>query len=121
MTDIDRDQEEFEPGVVDENQHGWAPDAPGAGEAKDRAIQANQRAFEARDTQDASRGDGDQDPDFPPEGVGESTTRRGEDVSAAEGGEPGAEHAGTKGTSQRPYGTSGAPPSTSNDPNEDSE
>jgi hypothetical protein len=34
---------------VDENTHGWA-DAPGTGEAKERVIEANKKAWEASDT-----------------------------------------------------------------------
>jgi len=48
-------------------------------------------------------------------GVGVSTTRRGEDVGKQED-EPGREDAGTKGASDRPYGTSDARDSTSVDP-----
>ena len=40
-----------------------------------------------------------------PHGVGESTTRRGEDVIKQEGSEPGRNpNQGTKGESNRPYG-----------------
>jgi hypothetical protein len=80
MADAASTQGTFEPGTVDENQHGWAPDTAGAGEAKERAVEGHQKAFEGRDTQEASRGDAGQDPDFPPEGVGESVGRSGEDV-----------------------------------------
>jgi hypothetical protein len=116
MTNIDNDHDEFEPGVVDEGQHGWAPDAPGTGEAKESAMEANRKAFEGHDTQEASRGDGGEDPDFPPEGVGESSGRRGEDIAERSGSEPGERDLGTKGASERPYGTTGAPDSSSVDP-----
>ncbi|HEY4726960.1 MAG TPA: hypothetical protein VIJ32_01975, partial [Actinomycetes bacterium] len=41
-----------------------------------------------------------------PLGVGESINRRGEDVIKQEGHEEGREHAGTKGPTDRPHGTS---------------
>lgn len=41
-----------------------------------------------------------------PLGVGESTTRRGEDVIKEEGKEPGRSDTGAKGKAQRPTGTS---------------
>jgi hypothetical protein len=113
--DTDRDAQ-FQPGTADENQHGWAPDAPGEGEAKARTVEANQKAFEGNDTQDASRGDA-QLPDYP-DGVGESTTRRGEDVAAQEGQEPGRYDSGTQGQSERPYGGSTARDSSGVDPQE---
>jgi hypothetical protein len=52
-----------------------------------------------------------------PLGVGESINRRGEDVIKQEG-EEGREHAGTKGSTDRPHGTSDERDSTSVDPNE---
>jgi hypothetical protein len=106
----------FEPGTVDESQHGWAPDAPGTGEAKQRTVEANRKAFEARDTQEAARGRGGHDPDFPPKGVGESIGRRGEDTVRRDGKEPGRYDTGTQGASQRPTGTSTGRDSTSVDP-----
>ena len=51
-----------------------------------------------------------------PYGVGESTTRRGEDVKKEEGTEPGRTDLGTKGQSQRPFGTSDQRDSTAVDP-----
>jgi hypothetical protein len=113
--DTDRDAQ-FEPGTTDESQHGWAPDAPGDGEAKARAAEADRKAFEGNDTQDASRGDA-QLPDYP-DGVGESTTRRAEDVTAEEGKEPGRYDSGTQGQSERPYGGSTARDATGVDPQE---
>ena len=106
----------FEPGTVDESQHGWAPDAPGTGEAKQRTVEANRKAFEARDTQEAARGRGGHDPDFPPKGVGESIGRRGEDAVRRDGKEPGRYDTGTRGASQRPTGRSTGRDSTSVDP-----
>ena len=50
-------------------------------------------------------------------GVGESMTRRGEDVHKQED-EPGRDDTGTKGPSDRPHGTSDERASTSVDPNE---
>jgi len=44
----------------------------------------------------------------PAKGVGESQTRRGEDVEGDEGKEPGRHDAGTTGHVQRPAGTSTA-------------
>ena len=51
-----------------------------------------------------------------PYGVGESQTRRGEDVKKEEGTEPGRQDLGTKGQSDRPYGTSTQRDSTGVDP-----
>jgi hypothetical protein len=116
MADETERDSTYEPGTTSESQHGWAPDAPGDGEAKDRAVEANQKAFEGNDTQAASRGDA-QLPDYP-EDVGESTTRRGEDVAAEEGKEPGRYDSGTQGESERPYGGSTARASTGVDPQE---
>jgi hypothetical protein len=50
-----------------------------------------------------------------PLGVGESTTRRGEDIAERED-EVGREHAGTKGESDRPYGKSAPEHSTGVNP-----
>ena len=54
-----------------------------------------------------------------PLGVGVSMTRRGEDVHKQED-EPGREDTGTKGSSDRPTGTSDERASTSVDPNDES-
>jgi hypothetical protein len=102
--------------VVDEHQHGWAPDAPGTGEAKQRVVEGNKKAFEANDTQESSRGEAIQGPDLTPAGVGESSTRRGEDVAEEEGSEPGRYDSGPQGQSQRPSGGSTARDQTSVDP-----
>jgi hypothetical protein len=116
MADETERDSAYEPGTVNENQHGWAPDAPGDGEAADRAAEADHKAFQGNDTQAASRGDA-QLPDSP-EGVGESTTRRGEDVTAEEGQEAGRYDSGTQGESDRPYGGSTSRATTGVDPQE---
>ncbi len=51
-----------------------------------------------------------------PKGVGESTTRRGEDVSDDESKEAGRKDTGKEGEAQRPTGESSARDSTSIDP-----
>jgi hypothetical protein len=65
MTDTQQPEtdasDSYEPGTVDENTHGWAPDAPGTGEAKERVIEANKKAWEASDTQEAATGAARQD------------------------------------------------------------
>lgn len=101
-------------GQVDEKSHGWAPDVPGTGEAKERVIEANKKAFEVHDV--PPRPDATEDPNAPPEGVGESMGRRGEDVLKEEGKAPGEIDLGTKGKTERPYGTSTARASTGIDP-----
>jgi hypothetical protein len=105
-------------GTVDESHHGWAPDAPGEGAAKDSAIAGHKKAFEGNETQAESRGGGGQGPDLVPEGTGQSSTRRGEDVAREEGTDAGRYDTGTKGESQRPTGGTTARASTSIDPQE---
>lgn len=105
-------------GTVDEEHHGWAPDAPGTGEAADAAVQGHKKAFEANDTQDEATGAARQGADLTPEGAGQSSTRRGEEVSGQEGKEAGRHDTGTQGESQRPTGTSTARDSTGVDPQE---
>lgn len=56
------------------------------------------------------------DADRPPADTGESSTKRGEDVSDDDGKEAGREGAGTQGASERPVGTSDARDSTGIDP-----
>ncbi len=51
-----------------------------------------------------------------PHGAGTSMNRRGEDVKKQEGTEPGRTDLGTKGPTERPYGTRDARDSTSIDP-----
>lgn len=116
MAETENQDSGFEPGTVDESHHGWAPDAPGTGEAKQRVVEGNKKAFEGNDTQEASRGDGGQGPDLTPEGVGQSTTRRGEDMVSSEGKEPGRYDTGAQGESQRPTGQSTARDQTGVDP-----
>jgi hypothetical protein len=103
-------------GAVDEEHHGWAPDAAGTGPAKDRAVEGHKKAFEANPTQDEAAGAARQGPDLTPEGTGESTTRRGEDVAGEEGKERGRQDTGTQGQSDRPVGQSDARDSTGVDP-----
>jgi hypothetical protein len=112
--------DEYVPGTVDESGHGWAPDAPGSGPASERAVEANRKAFEGRDTQDASRGS-QPNPALDAEGVGESTSRRGEDIANSSGTDEGREDLGTQGASDRPVGTSTAAASTGVDPQESAE
>jgi hypothetical protein len=110
--------ESYEPGTVDENTHGWAPDAPGTGEAKERVIEANQKAWEANDTQEAATGAARQGPDMTGGHVGESITQRGEDVVKEEGKEPGRYDLPPQGQSQRPAGGSTSRSFTGVDPQE---
>ncbi len=118
MADTQDQGANVEPGVVDEEHHGWAPDAPGTGEAKDRAVEGHKKAFEGRDTQDEATGAAVQGPDLTGGHVGESTTRRGEDVADEEGKEPGRYDGAPQGESQRPTGSSTARDSTGVDPQE---
>lgn len=106
----------FEPGIVDENQHGWAEDAPGTGEAKERTVAGHKKAFEANDTQDESTGAAVQGPDLTGGNVGESNTTRGEDIQERDGTEAGRESGPPQGESQRPTGSSTARDSTGVDP-----
>ncbi len=114
----DTEKTEFKPGVVDENQHGWAQDAPGTGEAKERVIEGHKKAFEGNDTQDEATGAARQGPDLTGGNVGQSTTRRGEDIAEQEGKEPGRSDGTAQGESQRPTGSSTARDSTGVDPQE---
>ena len=105
---------------VDEDNHGWAPDSGGSSEP---VTEANRKAWEANDTQGASRGDGDPTPDpddprLPSEQAGQSTSRRGETMTETEGKEAGRQDTGTKGESQRPTGTSTARDTTGINPQE---
>ena len=107
--------ETFEPGTVDESSHGWAPEAPGSGDAKERVIEANRKAFEGHDTQEASRGT-EENLAAQAEGVGESTTRGGEQIARSEGPDEGREDLGTKGPTERPVGTADMRASAGVDP-----
>lgn len=97
-------------GTHDEEQtgEGWSPTS---GEPSDAVKEGNKKAWEANETQDASRGSsadpgapGD-DADSAPDDVGESTSRRAEDIAKKEN-EAGREDTGTKGQTDRPTGTS---------------
>jgi hypothetical protein len=95
---------------VDEDNHGWAPDS---GPASEAVREGNRKAWEANDTQEASRGHGDHTPDpddprLPSEHAGQSTGRRGEDMIERDGKDAGRQDTGPKGKSQRPTGTSTA-------------
>jgi hypothetical protein len=118
MADTNQEITDFEPGVVNEDQHGWAQDAPGTGEAKEAVIAGNKKAFEGNDTQDEATGAALQGPDLTGGHVGESTTRRGENVVKEEGKEPGRYDGPPQGESQRPTGGSTARGSTGVDPQE---
>jgi hypothetical protein len=92
--------------------HGWAPDVGTGG--SERAKEANEKAFgtpsdekgPGRVISDEEReGVGPTDTSAAsPHGVGESTAKRAEEYGAE--GEEGRETLGTKGASDRPYGTS---------------
>src|SRR2546421_4822469 len=109
--------ESVEPGTVDENTHGWA-DAPGTGEAKERVIEANKKAWEASDTQEAATGAARQGPDMTGGHVGDSITQHGEDVVKEEGTEPGRYDLLPQSQSQRPAGGSTSRSFTGVDPQE---
>ena len=97
-----------------EDDHGWAPDAPGTGEAKERTIEGHQKAHDAEHgTQEGSRAEGGYDADTSQAPVPDSETRRGEDVVGQEGKEPDRQDAGTQGPAERPVGTSDMSDSTS--------
>ena len=103
---------------VDEDNHGWAPDS---GPASEPVREANRKAWEAHDTQAAARGEGDPTPDpgdprVPSAEAGQSTSRRGEDVTGADGKEAGRQDTAPRGASQRPAGTSTARDTTGVDP-----
>lgn len=114
-----------------DDEHGWAPDEKGTGAtgSDEMAQQAGDRAFDGIDTQQSSKSTnpnagepGTAAEGQAPEGVGESISRRGEDVSKQQGeerepdGGEGAE--GTGGVAKRPVGTSDADESTGLDPQE---
>ena len=112
MADSDSTCTDFEPGTNDEDQHGWAPDAPGTGEAKDQAIAGHKRAFEGNGIQDEPAGAAAQGPDLTGGHVGQSATSRGEDALEREGKEPGRSSGPPQGESERPTGSSTARDST---------
>lgn len=95
--------------MADEKEHGWAPDVGSGG--SEAATEAKRKAFEGpppgegpgREESEAER-EGVPPTDTEartPLGVGESTTKRGEEYGEESEGRT---H-GTKGESQRPYGT----------------
>jgi hypothetical protein len=95
-----------------EGHHGWAPDIGKGG--SERATEAKEKAFgepsketgEGRVVSDEERaGVPATDTEArSPHGVGESTRKSAEEYGKE--GEPGRVTEGTKGESQRPYGTS---------------
>jgi hypothetical protein len=121
MANADNPGSEYAPGTVDENTHGWAQDGPGSDEAKERAVAANKKAWEANDTQDEATGAARQGPDLTGGNVGESSTRRAEDIAGEDGKEAGRQDGPAQGESQRPTGTSASRDSTGVDPQEPTE
>jgi hypothetical protein len=90
-----------------QDQHGWAPDVGEGG--SERARKANEKAFgepssetgagrRISEEERAGVSPTDTEPESP-HGVGESTRKGGEEYEGDNG------RAGTKGESQRPYGT----------------
>jgi hypothetical protein len=116
MPEANDQQTSNDRGTVDEQSHGWADDAPGTGEAKDRVVEGNKKAFEGNPTQEEATGAARQGPDLTPAGAGQSSTRRGEDVASEDGKEPGRYDTGTQGESDRPVGESDARDVTGVDP-----
>lgn len=110
-----------------EGQHGWAPDIDAVADKDDRtAGEGGRKAFDASNagepgpggTTSAEEREGVPPTDptgASPQGVGESTSRRAEDVAQQES-EPGHHDAGTQGASQRPAGTASAERATGVDP-----
>jgi hypothetical protein len=105
-----------------EGHHGWAPDVGEGG--SERATEANKKAFERppsgsqpgrEESEEERTGVPPTDTEArTPLGVGESTTTRAEDYGKE--GEKGRQTLGTKGKSQRPYGTSDPESATGVDP-----
>ena len=110
MADTNKTSSDYEPGRVDENTHGWAPDAPGTGEAKERVIEANEKAREAQ----SSVGE-DAETVLPPVAETDDSRRSGEDIARGSD-EEGRHGLGTQGPTDRPVGTSTAEASTGVDP-----
>jgi hypothetical protein len=72
-----------------------------------------------QDTQQPTGGPADESGEMAPDGVGESITRRGEDVVDDDGTEPGRQDTGSDGTpADRPTGASTARDRTGVDPQE---
>ena len=83
----------------DDNARGWTTEAVG----NDATMKEHShKEYEGHDTKDMGKDAEAGDGKFPPEGVGESTTRRGEDVHREEGRE--FEELGQNAVG-RPYGT----------------
>jgi hypothetical protein len=116
MADSDSTGTDFEPGTNDEDQHDWAPDAPGTGEAKDQATAGNKWAFGGNGTQDEATGAAVQGSDLTGGHVGQSATSGGEDALEREGKEPGRASGRPQGESERAVGSSTARDSTGVDP-----
>jgi hypothetical protein len=123
MADKDDTQGQDPSRFEGEDNHGWATDV---GPASDAVKEGNKKAWEGNtipgpeheQSEEERAGVGPTDTEAQtPLGVGESTTRRGEDVGDQEP-EEGREDRGTKGESERPYGTSSAAPATGVDPQE---
>jgi hypothetical protein len=113
-----------EPGHFEgEDQHGWSPDQPETGDKT--AAEAADKAFDGeagapgpgRDISDEERsGVGPTDTEAQsPLDVGTSTRRSAEDIAAGDD-EEGRTTEGTKGETERPYGTSSAEDATGVDP-----
>lgn len=88
------------------------------GGASDAAKLGHQKAWEANETQEASRGTSENpgepgsDGENAPDDVGESVSRRAEDIAKKEE-EAGREGEGSKGASDRPAGASSGRDATS--------
>jgi hypothetical protein len=109
---MNKQQDDDGPSRFEGAQHGWSPDVGEGG--SERATEANEKAFGAppdesgpgrvvSDEERAGVGPTDTEPDAP-HGVGVSTSKRAEEYGAE--GEEDRDTLGTKGKSQRPYGTS---------------
>ena len=108
---MSKQQDDSGPSRFEGAQHGWSPDGGEGG--SERATEANEKAFgtpsdeagPGRVVSDEERGGvapTDTEPDAP-HGVGVSSSKRAEEFGAE--GEAGRHTLGTKGESQRPYGT----------------
>ncbi|MCX9193342.1 hypothetical protein C3Y87_18425 [Carbonactinospora thermoautotrophica] len=128
-TDNPRPGEEQDAGRFEgEEQHGWSPDVEEGSveEGSEDAAAGGAKAFHAeeagppgpgREVSEAEQVGPTEPTGETPLGVGESITRRGEDIAEHEH-EPGRVTEGTKGPTERPYGTSTAEDSTGVDPQE---
>jgi hypothetical protein len=116
-TDADKPGTDFEPGKVDEDQHGWARTLRVLVRPKSASLRQQESVGIARHARGLPRRRG-QDRDLTPDGVEESKARRGEDMVEEEGKEPGCYDSGTQGKSERPVGGSTARDSTGVNPQE---